>query len=101
MYERKQSVITVMKKKVTIVAFTVAQTINMKRRYLSAEEKGDEVALLELMIEMVLGGVVKPKMTRAKLEAMSEDDLITLCKAVIVGNGFAPGEAPKRKKKKS
>lgn len=102
MFVKPTQEITYKKKKFTVEAFSVSQSINFRSLFRRAEKVNDDVALLELMVEMILAAVIKPTLNKKKLGAMSEDDLFKLFALVSVANGFAPGEANgKAKKKKS
>ena len=75
MFELKQTDLTYKSKKFTVKGLTVSQSIAFRSRFRKAQKINDEVELLQLMVEMILAAVVKPKLDKKKIEAMGEDDL--------------------------
>lgn len=100
MFERPTEEITYKKKKFTVQGFNVIESLNLRARYRKAQAVANDEELLNLMVDALVVAIVKPNVSKKKVQSMPEDDLFALFKAVTIANGFVPGK-PKRKPKEN
>jgi len=102
MFERKETTIEFKKKKFVVGSLNTLQTINFRSRMNKADVKNDEIGCIELMTELIINSIAKPKVTKKMIEeGMDFDDMQDLFIEVCKVHGFAVGNVKKGKTKAS